>query len=165
MPRLLRLLCTIAPLLLFTPAHAAEWTALWGGADGAHNAALARQGDPFWRSAGHAVDASLELSAGVFTRDGDNTWHVGVTPIVRWWMTPSNALEAGIGANLMSSTRIGPKGLSTAYQFGDLLGIVHRFGGTPWSVGARFTHYSNADIKRPNPGQNFLQLRVSYDFD
>ncbi|OIQ91556.1 lipid A deacylase PagL precursor [mine drainage metagenome] len=165
MSRLLRLLCTIPLLLLFSPAHAAEWTALWGGADGAHNAALARQGAPFWRSAGGTLDASLELSAGLFTRDGDHVWHVGVTPVLRWWMTPSNALEAGIGANLLSSTWIGPKGMSTAYQFGDLLGVVHRFDGTPWSVGARFTHYSNAGIKHPNPGQNFIQLRVSYDFD
>ena len=165
MSRLLRLFCSIPLLLLFTPVHAAEWTALWGGADGAHNAAVAWQGKPFASSATHDLDASLELSGGLFTRDGSHVWHVGVTPVLRWWLTPSNALEAGIGANLLSSTRIGPKGMSTAYQFGDLLGLVHRIDGTPWSVGARFTHYSNADIKRPNPGQNFFQLRVSYDFD
>jgi lipid A 3-O-deacylase len=165
MTRLLRLLCTTPLLLLLPPAHAAEWTALWGGADGAHNAALAWQAAPFWANASHTVDASLELSGGRFSRDGTDVWHVGVTPVLRWWMTPSNALEAGIGANLLSSTWIGPKGMATAYQFGDLLGVVHRFGGSPWSVGARFTHYSNAGIKHPNPGQNFLQLRVSYDFD
>jgi lipid A 3-O-deacylase len=165
MTRLLRLLRPLPLLLLLPTAHAAEWTALWGGADGAHNAALAWQAAPFWSNAQHSVDASLELSGGVFTRDGDSTWHVGATPILRWWMSPSNALEAGIGANLLSSAWIGPKGMATAYQFGDLLGVVHRFGNTPWSAGARFTHYSNAGIKHPNPGQNFFQLRVSYDFD
>ena len=36
--------------------------------------------------------------------------------------------------------------------------------GTPWLLGLRLTHYSNADIKQPNPGQDYVQLRASYFF-
>ena len=32
------------------------------------------------------------------------------------------------------------------------------------TLGARLTHYSNADIKRPNPGQDYLQVRLGYSF-
>ncbi len=164
--RLLIATACVVGALAVPPAQAAEWTALWGGADGAHNLALAWQSAPIWRSGrgAHPLDVSLEASAGRFSRDGDSTWHVGLTPILRWWMTPSNAIEAGIGANLLSSTYIGPKGMATAYQFGDSIGLVHRFEASPWSAGVRFSHYSNAGIKHPNPGQNFLQLRLSYDY-
>ena len=166
MPVLPRLLLASALTLGLTTAHAAEWTALAGGGDGAQNLALAWQSAPLWRGqlAAHPVDLSLEASAGRFRRDQRNTWHVGLTPFVRWWMSSHDALEAGIGANLLSSVYIGPKGLSTAYQFGDSIGVLHRFGASPWSAGVRVTHYSNAGVKHPNPGQNFLQLRLSYDY-
>ena len=35
---------------------------------------------------------------------------------------------------------------------------------TPWLIGLRLTHYSNAGIKQPNPGQDYLQVRASYVF-
>ncbi|MGC8508710.1 MAG: acyloxyacyl hydrolase, partial [Thiomonas sp.] len=44
------------------------------------------------------------------------------------------------------------------------VGVFHRLQGTPWLLGLRYTHYSNADIKRPNPGQDYVQLCISYVF-
>ena len=156
-------------LLAVTPARASEVSLLAGSFDGYHNITAAWQSDALWAHdfGSHRLDLSVEASAGrVFGpagKLGAPLWHVGLTPFLRWWFTQDTALEAGIGANFFSGTYIGSKTISTSYQFGDSLGLFHRISDTPWGVGVRFTHYSNADIKRPNPGQNYLQLRVSYE--
>ena len=157
--------CLLGPVA----AHASEVSLLAGNWDGYHNVTAAWQSDALWRHdfGSQRVDLSVEASAGrVFGpagQPGAPLWHVGLTPFVRWWFSDATALEAGIGANVFSGTYIGSKSISTAYQFGDSLGLYHRIASTPWGVGVRFTHYSNADIKRPNPGQNYLQLRLSYE--
>ena len=157
-------------LLADAPSRASELSLLAGSFDGYHNLTAAWQSDPLWVHdfGTHRLDLSLEASVGrVFGpagKPGSPLWHVGLTPFLRWWFTQDTALEAGIGANVFSGTYIGSKTIATAYQFGDSLGLFHRLQGTPWGLGLRFTHYSNADIKRPNPGQNYLQLRLSYEF-
>lgn len=151
-------------------AQAADLSVLWGQWRGYHNATVAVQTDPLWqRQLAHGrVDVVLEASVGQVSAPAGagprHLTHVGLTPFALWWFAPQTALEFGIGANLFSGTTIGAKRISTAYQFGDSIGVLHRFDGTPWTVGVRFTHYSNADIKRPNPGQDYLQLRVAYGF-
>jgi lipid A 3-O-deacylase len=172
-PALRPLGLTLAALFLAAAApssHASELTALWGGSEGYHNSTLAWQSDPLWSHAYTAsrLDLALEASAGEATGPHGapygNLTHVGLTPFLNWWFLPQDALEAGIGPNLFSGTYIGGKRISTAYQFGDSLGLLHRFDAVPLTLGARFTHYSNGAIKHPNPGQNYFQLRVSYDF-
>lgn len=150
-------------------SHADELTVLGGGSKGYHNLTLAYQTSPIWHGAAGAspLDLSLEYSIGGVeapngTRGNRTLWHVGVTPMLRWWFAPNTGAEFGIGANLFSGTKLGGKQISTAYQFGDSVGVFHRLQGTPWLLGLRYTHYSNADIKRPNPGQDYIQLRVSY---
>lgn len=161
--------CVCAALLLSPLAQASQVSLFAGGYDGYRNLTLAWQGDPLWQHAlgSSRLDLVLEASAGrafgPAGQPGAPLWHVGLTPIARWWFLPDTALEAGIGANLFSATRIGSKRISTSYQFGDSIGLYHRLAGSPWGLGVRFTHYSNADIKRPNPGQNYLQLRISYE--
>ncbi len=152
-------------------ARASELSALWGAYRGYHNATLAYQADPFWMHdfAHSRLDLSLEGSVGQATGPSGSghpsLWHLGLTPIARWWLTPQSGIEFGIGANVFSGTYIGDKRISTAYQFGDSIGVFHRFASTPWTLGLRLTHYSNADIKFPNPGQDYLQLRVAYHVD
>ena len=173
-PRATRALAAVSVLaaLACGSAQAAEVSALWGaGRYGYRNATLAVQTGPLWtRQLAHSsLDLVLEASAGQVSGPASGTGqrhlaHVGLTPFLHWWFAPQTALEFGIGANLFSGTTLGGKTISTAYQFGDSIGLLHRFAGTPWTVGARFTHYSNADIKRPNPGQDYMQLRVAYTF-
>jgi lipid A 3-O-deacylase len=92
---------------------------------------------------------------------------IGFTPVFR---IQPNALkgpyfEAGIGAHLLSHASIGDKNLSTSFQFGDHLGLGYRFGAKgALDVSYRFQHYSNASIKRPNPGINFNEVRLQYHF-
>ncbi|OYV39755.1 MAG: acyloxyacyl hydrolase [Thiomonas sp. 20-64-5] len=161
----------LSALGIIGSARAAEFSVLWGAGRGYHNATLAVQTAPLWtRDLTHSkLDVVLEASAGQVTASSgtgrQHLTHVGLTPFARWWFAPQTALEFGIGANLFSGTTLGAKHISTAYQFGDSIGLLHRFADTPWTLGARFTHYSNADIKRPNPGQDYLQVRLGYSFN
>jgi len=74
--------------------------------------------------------------------------------------------EAGIGATVTSSLyRSGQKYFSTAFNFGDHVGLGYAFGETRMNeLVLRAEHFSNAGIKHPNPGQNFIQLRYSHHF-
>jgi len=113
------------------------------------------------------LDLVGELGAAYWTADGSrhpgSLWQLSATPMFRWWTGERFYLEAGIGANLFSRTRFADKTISTAFQFGDHIGLGFML--TPSSrLGLRYSHFSNASIKRPNPGLNILQLNYTYQF-
>ncbi|GAA5241607.1 hypothetical protein BMMON2_44290 [Burkholderia mallei] len=55
--------------------------------------------------------------------------------------------------------------MSTSFQFADMVGVGAQFGNhQQYQAGFRFQHVSNAGIKDPNPGINFSQLYVQYNF-
>ncbi|HYC45954.1 MAG TPA: acyloxyacyl hydrolase [Burkholderiales bacterium] len=73
--------------------------------------------------------------------------------------------EVGLGAHLLSHTTIGETRMSTAFQFGNHVGLGYRFGArSHYDLSYRFQHLSNASIKRPNGGINFHQVRLQYWF-
>lgn len=99
-------------------------------------------------------------------RGSHDVTQVGLTPVLRLYpqaWQPGWFIEGGIGANVIFPTYDdGKKRFSTTFQFGDHLAVGKRFGQQrqhEWAV--RFQHFSNARIERPNPGENFLQLRYS----
>ena len=103
------------------------------------------------------------------TAPGENSsiTEIGLTPVFRIQRNEGTGPygEIGIGAHFLSSTQIGDKRLSTAFQFGDHLGFGYRFGTkASWDLAYRFQHLSNGSIKKPNDGINFHLLRVQYHF-
>lgn len=74
--------------------------------------------------------------------------------------------EAGIGISTMDHHFVTTdKQFTTAFNFVDVLGVGRSFGaGRAQEIGLRLQHVSNAGIKIPNPGQNFLQLRYATSF-
>jgi hypothetical protein len=91
---------------------------------------------------------------------------VGLTPVLR--LQASGAIsdwfaEIGVGANyIVPLYRTSNKRFSTEFNFGDHFGIGHLFGEhREHELTVRVQHFSNAGIKHPNPGKNFLQLRYS----
>jgi hypothetical protein len=101
--------------------------------------------------------------------DHEELYDVSLTPVFRYQrdvnlssgVTPF--AEAGIGAHLLSDTRIGSRKLSTAYQFGSLLGVGLGFGERgQYELSYRIQHLSNCDIKKPNNGLNMHLLRFGY---
>ncbi|KAF1063223.1 acyloxyacyl hydrolase [Burkholderia gladioli] len=110
----------------------------------------------YWHYGGdHAVNANI----GEF----------GVTPVFRF-IKRSGAIrpffEAGVGLRLLTHPTIATNyTMSTAFQFADMVGIGAQFGGhQQYQAGFRFQHESNASIKDPNPGINFSQIYVQYNF-
>lgn len=89
----------------------------------------------------------------------------GFTPVFRYQSDNKLGLyaEAGIGVNLFSDLyKNGDKELSTAFQFGDHLGVGYTT--ARWDVGLRYQHYSNASIKSPNGGANWIVAKAAYRF-
>jgi hypothetical protein len=99
----------------------------------------------------------------------DNIGEFGVTPVVRF-IKSSGAIrpfiEAGVGVRILTHPRISSDyTLSTAFQFADRVGVGAQFGShQQYQFGYRFQHVSNASIKEPNPGINFQQIYVQYNF-
>ena len=95
---------------------------------------------------------------------------LSVTPLLRW--SPADGpwrslfVEGGVGIHLLSTTRIGTRDLSTAFQFGERLALGWSFDpANRIEIATYWQHVSNADIKRPNAGltQYGMMLRVPLD--
>ncbi|MGH8780817.1 acyloxyacyl hydrolase [Paraburkholderia sp.] len=99
----------------------------------------------------------------------ENVGEIGFTPVLRF-IKGSGAIrpyfEAGAGVRLLTSPTISSHySLGSAFQFADMVGVGAQFGNRQqYQVGYRFQHVSNASIKEPNPGINFSQLYLQYNF-
>lgn len=95
----------------------------------------------------------------------------GVTPMLRLPLaTAANHewfVEGGIGCYfIVPLYHKGKKEFSTNFNFQDLIGLGLRYGKTRQNeVVLYVSHFSNAGIDDPNPGENFLQLRYLRHFD
>lgn len=95
-----------------------------------------------------------------------NITSVGITPVLRYQADNGKGwyVEGGIGANLLSHVyNNGGKQLSTAFEFGDHVGAGYIFD-NKWDLGLKLQHFSNASIKEPNDGVNFVVLRLARRF-
>nr|WP_243468992.1 acyloxyacyl hydrolase [Paraburkholderia sp. PGU19] len=99
----------------------------------------------------------------------DNILEYGVTPVFRF-IKSSGAVrpfvEAGVGVRFLSHPSISSHyTMSSAFQFADMVGVGASFGARQqYEAGFRFQHLSNASIKEPNPGIDFEQLYIQYNF-
>ncbi|HEY2021260.1 acyloxyacyl hydrolase [Paraburkholderia sp.] len=94
---------------------------------------------------------------------------IGVTPMIRFIKSSGSVrpfAEVGAGVRLLTSPRISTDlTLSTAFQFAETAGVGLQFGERQqYLAGYRFQHVSNGGIKEPNPGINFSQLYLQYNF-
>ena len=93
---------------------------------------------------------------------------IGVTPVIRLQIASGDAnnwfAELGVGANVIVPLyRTGHKRFSTEFNFGDHFGIGRQVGRRrEHELTVRMQHFSNAGIKHPNPGENFVQLRYAH---
>lgn len=103
----------------------------------------------FWQyGAGNQTDTNLVLS---------------LSPVIQYPVTEVASyplyIEFGIGVALLSDTRFAGKDVGSHYQFEDRLGLVTRFGiDHKNQLALRYFHYSNAGLKKPNPGLDFISL-------
>jgi len=90
----------------------------------------------------------------------------GFTPAVRWQGPTKLGLyaEVGIGLNYMTEKfDNNDRFSSTQFQFGDHVGAGYQFA-NHIDLLLKFQHFSNAEIKEPNPAVNFVMLKLTYRF-
>jgi lipid A 3-O-deacylase len=109
-----------------------------------------------------------DVTAGTWEQGVDTLYDAGVTPVFRLERSARGSpyLEAAIGLHMLSSLDITPlRTFSSHLQFGDHIGFGVRFGHEQrLDFGVRLQHLSNAGLRNPNPGINFLLLRLQYHF-
>lgn len=105
---------------------------------------------------------SLRLAGGVLLLpgdEGDDNAALIVTPAFRYTFADTATqpfVEAGVGGALFMNTHYEGRNLSTAFQFEDRIAAGLHVG--RGEVALAFTHYSNADIKKPNNGLDMVTL-------
>jgi lipid A 3-O-deacylase len=175
----LRIALTALAFSVSAAAHADRFGVQVGGGLGDHDikkADLALVWDPnlTWWDTGSWHFALVGEAHVSYWHTGSGNQHrnigeFGVTPIVRFIKNDGAIrpfVEAGVGIRLLSHTRISDGfTVSTAFQFADMVGVGAQFGERQqYQAGFRFQHVSNAGIKEPNPGINFTQLYLQYNF-
>ena len=126
--------------------------ALWGG-----------QLSGYWDIWGARWSAPLEGSH-------RSTWVVGINPTLRWRGSNGQSpwfAETGVGLSWALNRRYvtDEKEFPTRYNFATHIGVGYLFGNQgQHELVLRLEHHSNAGIKKPNPGENFLQLRSAHHF-
>jgi lipid A 3-O-deacylase len=117
---------------------------------------------PEWLTASH-WSLYWDASLGSWHGDTGTVHDFGLTPVFRHAVAPRGAyFDAGIGFHVLSDSHVSSDlGFSTRFQFGDHLGIGYRFA-HHYDLAVRFEHLSNGGMRNPNPGINFLQLRLRY---
>lgn len=99
----------------------------------------------------------------------DSIWQVALVPSLRMQLARGQSpwfVEVGAGPSYMNKLLNAPDHqFSTRWNFYDLIGAGYLFGDHgQHELGVRWVHVSNAGIKKPNPGQDFLQLRYVAHF-
>lgn len=141
-----------------------------GQNDDLRRVAVAYETPVWWRYLlghnGARVDVNGELEISYWMsadHEPSRLWQLGFTPMFRWWPRDTFYVEAGVGATVLNQTRFAGRDLSTAFQFGSHLGmgvLINR----RHKIALRISHFSNADIKTPNPGLNLIELAYTYRF-
>jgi lipid A 3-O-deacylase len=174
--RILQIVAAATLAMAAVTSHAVDGMSVEvGRGDGADMARIGAQwdwGKRWMPTSDWHVGGYWDLSVGQWHRSSapgqnEDITEIGLTPVFRFQRNDLKGAyaEGGIGFHLLSHTSLGDHGFSTAFQFGNHLGVGYRFGAKgAYDVSYRFQHLSNAGIKSPNRGINFNQVRFQYHF-
>ena len=149
---------------------------LGGAAHGTHAITAGVDWLGSWRKdeLGSELTGRMELFASHWAWDArlggrTSSTLVGVVPLARLRFDHGRSpwfAEGGIGLAVADRRYVTPQKIfSTSWNFYDVLALGYSFGAQRnQEVSLRFTHTSNAGIKQPNPGENFVQLRWATRF-
>jgi lipid A 3-O-deacylase len=126
---------------------------------------------PGWQGAGRSFYWDLFASQWRGPLDGDHrsVAQIGVLATWRYRFDGGASpwfVEGGVGVSVMDRLyRTDDRGFSTTFQFTEAIGAGYSFGANGrHELSLRLQHFSNAGIKKPNPGENFVRLRYAYHF-
>ena len=111
--------------------------------------------------------AAYRKDQGPYT-DRAGTTALGITPTLRVSPAPASRWFASLGVGLVLTDRnysSRRREMSTRYNFASHMGVgLWLDNARRHALLLRVEHVSNARIKRPNPGENFLQVRYERAF-
>ena len=120
--------------------------------------------DKWFEHSSWHVEHYMDLAVGGWNNGHHTVYDLGVTPVFRFQRASGSYFEAAIGFHAVSELDFdGSRETSTHFQFGDHIGAGIVRG--RYDYGVRLQHLSNGGIRNPNPGINFLILRVQYRLD
>ena len=108
-----------------------------------------------------------EASFGGWTGGHGKVYDFAFTPLFRLERSArSPYFEAAVGFHLLSDLDVGTGSeFSSRFQFGDHVGAGVRFGDEGrYDLGVKLQHLSNGGLRNPNPGINFLIVRLQARF-
>lgn len=130
--------------------------------------------EPLFKNDSFVLKGYWDASLGYWhTKDSAGSHSVGdfgITSVLRLQTSGSEKfvpfVELGIGAHYLTEKTINQnKEFSTNFQFGDHIAAGIKFGEhDAFAIAYRLQHLSNAGIDHPNPGINFHQIRLEYNF-
>jgi lipid A 3-O-deacylase len=139
----------------FAPSHSRSVTAgaLW-------------QWERQWRFGNAQVTGATEAFLSRWRARDDTATQLAVVPLLRLRLDHGRSpwfMEGGVGVSLMDDLyRNHGKHFSTRFNFVDVFAVGRSLGADRrHEVSLRLAHISNADLKKPNPGEDFLQLRYT----
>lgn len=163
--------CLSATSVAAEPADSSRsgaWSLQYGAGSSMHRFTVNYETAPLWSYPAGGTRISLvgELGVSYWRYDGHpenshrEAWQLSAIPMFQWWFTRQFYIEGGIGATVFNTTRFAGKNISTAFQFGDHIGVGFKLNDSV-RLNARYSHFSNAGIKRPNPGLDIFQVGVT----
>ncbi len=124
-----------------------------------------------WQAQALGGKLGLALEVGVHawsvrqdTGDRQRSVQFTATPVIRWRGQDGASpwfIEVGIGLSYHDKA-YGVKSAhqSTRWNFNDVIGVGRHIG--QHELGLRLTHFSNAGLRKPNPGDSSVSLRWGY---
>ncbi len=108
-----------------------------------------------------------EASMHYWKKGNDQIYGVAFSPVFVYTIgdisdTFQPYVEAGIGAAYISKTKINGRNMATHFQFEDRVGLGVKTGS--YDFNARYMHYSNAGIEKPNNGIDIIMFTAAYRF-
>ena len=116
----------------------------------------------WFEHSGWQLEHYIELGFGGWDNGEGTVYDLGVTPVFRFRRSSGSPyFEAAVGFHALSNLQFERgRETSTRFQFGDHLGVGWVHG--RYDFGVRLQHLSNGGIRNPNPGINFIVLRLQY---
>ncbi|MBI5781295.1 MAG: acyloxyacyl hydrolase [Rhodocyclales bacterium] len=171
-----RLVPALVAACLSLPAFAQDknsMTAFYGQDGDIDRYGLSYRFKPFWGDVWNGWQATLspEVEASYLEYDGkhpgnDNAGELGA--LVRFRLERGMGavrpyLDLGLGGAGFTDTHLGDKDLGSAFQFTEHVGFGLSIDQT-WSIGYRYTHYSNAGIADENDGLDLHNVVLEVKF-
>jgi len=108
-----------------------------------------------------------EASLNYWKKRDDHVFGVAFSPVFVYYIdvgsdTFQPYVEAGIGVAYISETKIHGRNMASHFQFEDRIGAGIKVGS--YDFNARYMHYSNAGIRKPNDGIDIFMFTVAYKF-